>query len=840
MAEGQLAFPLDADAQAAEAELRRLLARYRPPPGAYDEMLDAEGRVRDHWRPLLSLLAALGPDEIQRRFAAADRYLRESGVFYRVYEDAAASERPWPFSHLPLVLDAGEWRQLEAGLAQRARLIDALLTDIHGRQRLVADGHLPAALVAGNPEYLRPLAGVAPTGGHLRFYAVDVGRGTDGRWWVLGDRTQAPSGAGYALENRLAQLRAVPELHRMLGVRRLAPFFQQFQASLSNLRTHEDSRIALLTPGPLNETHFEHAYLARYLGLLLVEGADLTVRDDALFVRTVSGLKRIEVLVRRLDADFADPLELNARSRLGVPGLLQAVRSGRLAMANGLGSGVAEARALLAVLPALAPVLTGSDLLLPNIATWWLGQPGPRAEVMARFDSMVVASAFSGNLPFYGDHDEMLGRAIDPARRQRLEQAIARRPFDFVLQEAVTLSTMPVWENGSQGGGLVPRPFVLRLYLAKTGHDEWRIMPGGFVRIAEGADTQAVHLQKGGRTADAWVLSEGPVGEATLLPSPDSITIRRATGTLPSRAADNLFWMSRYVERAEGTLRLVRALLTRGAEADDSQVAGRIAELLSLWDAAPAGVAESNPLVVASATLQEGERRGSLPFLVGNARTIGASIRDRFSPDAWQALDDLAQLIAQPLMRGSESAMLERVNTALRIVMSFSGLAQENMSQLAGWRFFELGRRIERAIATCRWLRQFCSLPTIDAALDVMLELCDSQIPYRQRYVMVAARSPVIDLVALDPSNPRSVFFQLDRIETHLATLPGAGADGRLTPAQQVAAGIATPLRTTEAAQFDDALLVTTEDKLMQLSELVTRTYLTLANWADERWEALA
>src|SRR6266481_3204367 len=316
-------------------DIERILSGYRPLPGIFDEMMDPQGRPRTHWQSFLGMLAGLGTDEINRRFSAADRHLHDSGVFYRVYEDPSGAERPWPLSHVPLLIDAAEWQVLKAGLVQRAELLEAVLADAYGPALLVREGRIPAAVIAGNPEFLRPLVGVAAPGGfHLRFYAVDIGRSPDGHWWVLGDRTQAPSGAGYALENRLALSRVMPEVYRGLKVERLAPFFQAFQAELSALNRQDDSRVCVLTPGPMNETYFEHAYLARYLGFLLVEGEDLTVRDDGVFIRTVSGLKRAEVLLRRLDSDFADPLELSARSRLGVPGLVQALRDGTVSIAN--------------------------------------------------------------------------------------------------------------------------------------------------------------------------------------------------------------------------------------------------------------------------------------------------------------------------------------------------------------------------------------------------------------------------------------------------------------------------------------------------------------------------
>ncbi len=827
-----------ADSAFAQNEVEPLLSGYRTLPGIFDEMMDRDGRVRAHWRPLLAMLAGLGPKEIGRRFAAADRHLHESGVFYRVYEDPVGAKRPWPMSHLPLLIDAAEWRGLEAGLVQRAELLEAVLADAYGPAELVREGRLPAAIIAGNPEFLRPLVGVAPAGGfHLRFYAVDLGRSPDGHWWVLGDRAQAPSGAGYALENRLALSRAMPDIYRELEVERLAPFFQAFQAELSALNRRDDSRVCVLTPGPMNETYFEHAYLARYLGFVLVEGEDLSVRDDGVFIRTVSGLKRAEVLLRRLDADFADPLELNARSRLGVPGLVQAVRDGTVVIANALGSGVVEARGLLSFLPALAPAVLGDDLALPNVATWWLGQAGARDEIIDRLDEMVIASAFLGELPGYGERREVLGAALSPRERAYILEQIAHRGIDFVAKEAVSLSTTPVWRDGR----LEPRPFTLRLFLARV-REGWRVMPGGFVRVADDLDARAVSLQRGGSTADAWVLSEEPVAQTTLLPAPDRITITRATGALPSRAAANLFWAARYVERAEATLRLIRALINRVGDSDEATrlVVIEICALLEAWNAVPADLPNLKPVLVASAALQHRDLDGALPYLVGAAQSAASAIRDRFSPDAWRALTDLNELIDASIDQPpTEIAIFEETNQALRIIASFSGLAQENMSQLAGWRFLELGRRIERAIATCRFVRQFAFLAELAGALDVLLELADSQITYRLRYVMVAARAPVIDLLVLDPNNPRAVAYQLARIETHLAALPKRGDDGRLSPSEQIATALATRIRTADAAALDEATFLDVEDRLMKLADVITASYFTTHERAEVRWEAL-
>jgi uncharacterized circularly permuted ATP-grasp superfamily protein/uncharacterized alpha-E superfamily protein len=811
-----------------------LLGGYRPLQGVYDEMMSPNGEVRPHWRDLLAGLAALGREELTRRFAATDRYLHDSGVFYRVYEDDAGVERPWPLTPIPLVIAAEEWERLQTALVERAHLMDAVIADIYGAGSLFRDGRLPGVFVAGSPEFLRPLVGVPPPGGaHLFIYAADIARGPNGAWCVLRDRTQSPSGLGFALENRLALGHSIPDIYRGLHVGRHAPFFQALQAELAALSRQDDSRICVLTPGPMNETYFEHAYLARYLGFLLVEGEDLTVRDNGVFIRTVSGLRRTEVLVRRFDADFCDPLELNARSQLGIPGLVQAVRDGKLVMANGLGSGIAEERGMLAFLPALAEAVAGRALAIPNIATWWLGDPAVRDGMRDRIDSVVVASADGGKAAGENLGEGMHGGELAPPRRQRIRQSIEERGIDFVLQEAVRLSTMPVWHNGR----LEPRPFTLRVFLAR--HDGgFAVMPGGFVRIGNPDDTYAITLQRGALTADAWIPSTTPLVETTLLPSPDRIQVKRTSGSLPSRAADNLFWLGRYMERTEATLRLVRALLARISDNDRSeQEIEPIAALLHSWGAAPGDLAAARPLAFARAALQRRDLPGSAPTLARAARSAGSVIRDRLSPDAWRTLTRLVDTCDAPLggLSGFEADMAERVELALRIISSFSGLAQENMTRLGGWRFLELGRRIERGIATCRFVRQFGA--RLDRDLDTLLELCDSRITYRQRYVMVAARAPVIDLTLLDPSNPRSVAFQFDQIEDHLAAIPDTRRDGRLSLPRQISMATAARLRTADSARVDDRLIIATETALLHLAEAISTTFLGRNEPAETREE---
>src|SRR3954454_1721238 len=432
-------------------------------PGIPDEYIAQDGTPREVWSRFFEAFSSLTPADIERRFGAADRHLREAGVTYRAPGEAA--DKIWPLSHLPLLIGDAEWQDLCAAIVQRAELLELVLNDIYGEGRLVAEGAIPAAAIDGSSEYLRPVCGVRPPGGrYLNLYAADIGRGPDGGWWVLNDRNQAPSGAGYALENRLVLSRAFASLYKSMNVERVAPFFEAFRESLRASADRDEPRIGLLTPGQFSETYFEHATLARYLGFLLVEGDDLAVSDNHIHIRTVAGLKRLDVLLRRVDSNSLDPLELDASSRLGVPGLIDVLRKDGVVVANMPGSGVLEARAMLGFLPALSRRLLGEELKMPHIATWWCGQRSARDEVLSRLDEVAIEGAYRRGVPGFDSNGPVLASELDAAGRRRLSEAIAARGMDYVGQEVVRLSTMPVWEQGQ----ITPRPFVLRVFAAAT------------------------------------------------------------------------------------------------------------------------------------------------------------------------------------------------------------------------------------------------------------------------------------------------------------------------------------------------------------------------------------
>lgn len=791
-----------------------LLRDYRPLPGVADELLDGSGAIRQAWLPLLDHLSRLTPAETLRRFSRGDQYLGDAGVFFRQYGEGAVAERDWPLSHVPVLIAESEWRSIAAALAQRADLLEAVVADLYGENRLVAEGHLPAALVARSPEWLRPMVGVKPACGHsLHFLAFEIGRGPDGTWWVLGDRTQAPSGAGFALENRVATARIFSEVFRQANVHRLAGFFRAFREALFSLRGDDDSRAGILTPGSWNETYYEHAYIARYLGLMLLEGEDLTVENGRVMVRTVAGLQPVSVLWRRLDASWADPLELNESSQIGTPGLVGAIRQGNVAMVNALGAGVLETRALLAFLPRICEAIFGTQLAMPNIATWWCGQPAELAHVKANAAQMTIAPALSTRLPLESDDmlaigGEVCGGPCGDAPGG-LDGWLDENGADLVGQEAVTLSTTPVYEEGR----LVPRPMSLRIFLARTASG-WQAMPGGFARVGGSSDATAIAMRQGGAVADVWVVGEGPVAQDTMLAHPSGPYIRNQPAFLPSRSADNLYWLGRYIERTEGIMRLVRAYHGRLAETGDPAmpIIGAIARHLECQGVdvggggIPTGLLQSISAAVHSAS----------------------KIRDRFSVDGWMALSDLdktARRMAHTVMPGDDAA--RAFSILLRKITGFSGLVHENMYRFNGWRFLTIGRSLERAYAMAGMLAAFADPQAPDGGFDLAIEVGDSTMTHRRRYSVTTMRETVIDLLALDAMNPRSILYQLTVIRDEAGLLPGAHVHGQMSALSRSVLRVHTDLALQVPETLDTAELLRIGGEIAALSDRLSADYLS-------------
>ncbi|MEO6036710.1 MAG: circularly permuted type 2 ATP-grasp protein [Verrucomicrobiota bacterium] len=759
----------------------KIFGGYRTDPGVYDESALGPGNPRPHWRKFISSFEKLGREELAVRWENGRRIIREHGVTYNVYGDPQGMNRPWELDMVPLLIPPDEWRFLETGLTQRAKLFNLILADLYGPQRLLRDGLIPPALVFANPGFLRPCHGLRVPGEiYLHLHAVDLARSPDGQWWVLGDRTQSPSGSGYALENRIVLSRILPDEFRDSQVQRLASFFRIQRDALSQLATGRSNNpnIVLLTPGPHNETYFEHAYLARYLGFTLVEGGDLTVRDCRVFLKTLEGLQPVDVILRRVDDGFCDPLALRSDSFLGVPGLVEATHAGNVSIANALGSGMIESPAFLAFLPGLCRHILGEELKLPSVATWWCGQATEHQYVVDHLDTIVVKSGIATQA-----RPPSFGARLNPLEKETLIAALRARPFDFVGQEQVALSVAPVWWNDQ----LEPRRISLRAYVAAHG-DSYSVMPGGLTRVSPAAGDPIVSMQSGGGSKDTWVLSSGPVAPVSLLTaSGQPVSVSRAAAELPSRVADNLFWLGRYVERLENRMRVLRCVIARMADEATSETASELAEMVQLLvrlDILPkrfAGRVRATELQQEILALVYNlQRAGSVRELGLRIRHIISVVRDRFSLDTWSILNQLQSDSRTRPGRIPLANALSLINTLIVDLAAFSGMEMENMTRGHGWRFLDFGRRLERGTNLINILSGTVppKATSPNLLLEPLLEIADSSMTYRRRYLAQAQLPSVLELLVIDQGNPRSLAFQLSALADHADHLPQYGDAG--------------------------------------------------------------
>jgi uncharacterized circularly permuted ATP-grasp superfamily protein/uncharacterized alpha-E superfamily protein len=744
-------------------DLYQSLLPYRD---AYNE-LSADGVTpRPHWATLMEALRGIGPDELERRWSRAERRIRENGITYNIYNDPLGASRPWKIDIVPFLISAEEWRFIESGIVQRARLLSLILEDLYGSQSLLANGHFPAALLYANPAFLRPMVGVrVPAHSYLHMLAVDLARSPDGQWWVLSDRTQAPSGSGYALENRTIVSDVLPDLFRNSNVLRLAPFFRAQRDALTALAECNNPRIVLLTPGPYNETYFEHSYLARYMGFTLVEGVDLTVRDRCVYLKTVDGLEQVNVILRRVDDSFCDPLELRSDSLLGVPGLVDAIVAGNVKVANALGSGLIETAAIMPFLPGLSEYLTGEKLKLPSVATWWCGQPYALDWVLNHLDSVVVKPAF----PSRG-MEPVFGAELQTGEKGKLAEKLRNSPHEYVAQEQIALSSAPVWDNGT----LHSRNVVLRAYVLNTGNG-WTAIPGGLVRVAD-VEGSVVSMQRGGHSKDAWVLSDNPVDTFTMLrPRTEPVALRRESPVVPSSVADNVFWLGRYVERAESIARIVRSMISRVRRANEAELACLI-RLHSCLESRQSKLPKVKRRLITSLEFEKElislvsdlKRTDSLASTLSEVARVGGSVRERLSVDMMVLIGKLRNSIQiEPGTLFLEYPSM--VTGCLELLSAFSGMERENINRGLGWLFMSIGRRLERAIYLTRQLREITT-PLGEQnwpLLECLLEVGDSSMTYRSRYYTTLQPLAVLDVLMADEGNPRSLDFQL----THLVLL---------------------------------------------------------------------
>jgi uncharacterized circularly permuted ATP-grasp superfamily protein/uncharacterized alpha-E superfamily protein len=759
--------------------------------GHLDELRDPTTEaLRPQWAQFFSHVGTDGINELNRRAQSLARQLRDNGVTYNVYADAAhGAQRPWSLDLFPMVVTPACWTEIEAGVLQRTRLLNTMLADIYGPQTLLKRAMLPPALVLGNPGYLRAMHGVKPLGDTwLNVAAFDLARGPDGDWRVVSQRTQAPSGLGYLLENRIAIARQFPKAFAGMKVQRLAASYQALVNGIKAIAPNgEQARVALLTPGPYNETYFEHAYLARYLGLTLVEGSDLTVRDQRLYLKTLTGLEPVDALIKRLDDEWLDPLELRSDSALGVPGLLQVIRAGNVVLANAPGSALLESSALLGFLPAICRDMLGEELRLPALPTWWCGEQAALQRVLPQLRHGVLKPTYP-----HSPLATVMGQSLSKDALDRMAGRMLQQPDDFTVQSYLPLSQTPTWT----GDHIAPRSAMLRVYALADGPQSWRVLPGGLVRLAPRGQLMA-SMQHGGSSADCWVLTDGEVDRTSLLQgAPTTLALSKTRRPVTSRAAENLFWLGRYTERTENSVRLAQIIL-RNLHAEE-QSGQALQGWMSLQAHTQSLVLANVPTLPAAgvqaqrvfersliAALADAEGAYSVGYNLRALRLASANVRERLSQEQRNLVERAeAEFSAQCGQLGpdTESAAQEALNAleeASETLAGITGAQTDRMVRDNGWRLLSIGRHIERLATLALAMRQAFETRSVDdqAGFEALVALFDSTITFHAHYQQRRDVVALLDLLMLNRDNPRSLAWVLDTLRARLRKLEQGDPD---------------------------------------------------------------
>ncbi|MCA9059222.1 MAG: circularly permuted type 2 ATP-grasp protein [Planctomycetaceae bacterium] len=831
-------------AAAAASSGSALFGSYSALPGVFDESFAADGSARPEWAELLQRLEQLGEVSLRKRWQQAQAQIERDGVTFHPHGSSGIESRPWMLDAVPMVITESEWTGLATKLSERAQILEALLRDLFGRQTLLKDKVLPPEVLFGHPGWYPSYQQLyRDHHRYLTYCVTDLARSADGTWRAVGDRTRAPFGLGYVLENRIVTSRMLSSIFRELPVQRLAGFYATLKEQLRRLapRFRDNPRIVLWTKGPQSQAYFEDSYLARYLGYTLAEGDDLAVRNGHVQLLTLGGLLPVEVLLRRLDDDDCDSVELNPQSVIGISGLLDVLRAGRVAVANSLGSRLAESPVFQSFFPQIARHLLGLDPQLPAIRTWWCGDPSSCTYVLSHLDELAIRPAFR-----MSDSPPVLARELSAKERQNLIDRIRHRPEQFVGQEIPERSTTPVLTET----GIVPWYVGLRTFLVSHARDGFRILPGGLARVSPESDRLNSTMTAGERTQDVWILSEGEVEKHTLLEPPTAqMEPRRSGSELPSRVADNFFWLGRYAERSEQTCRLLQTLITAidSEESDGPEIAPLLRTLINhgLMEADLSDAGLRQTIRSASATLCAvtlgASNAMSLRSSVTHAVRTANRVRDRISPDMWRAIDRMGdRLIAATAEPDARSVdLMNLLDHTLADLSCVAGLVDEGMTRTLGWRFMDLGRRAERCWQSAVLLRSFfCGFAAEDPeTLEALLSVGCSLITYRNRYMANFQIPVALDLLLTDTTNPRSIIYQLSRICEHLEAMPRDESRPVLSAEQRIAISLTNQVRLVDVYELAHRdphgqrpqlhrMLTRIEEQLPRMSDALTSRFL--------------
>ncbi|ETX10501.1 hypothetical protein MUS1_14810 [Marinomonas ushuaiensis DSM 15871] len=756
-----------------------LSSAYDTPMNAYDEAFTEDRQPREHWKSLLQSMGNLNSEEMLDRQRRAQRILREDGATYNLTSDPLTPS-VWSLDLMPNIIPTDEWINIEQGLTQRSTLFDLILKDIYGPQELLKSGIIPSEIIFSHPGFLRQCHGITVPGKHdLLLHAVDLVRGPSGQFQIIGDRTQAPHGAGYALENRTVVSRVIPNSFRENQVRRLAGFFQSFKNMLSTLACEwtDTPRIVMLTPGALSSTYFEQAYLSNYLGFPLVQGSDLTVRNGAVWMKSLNGLARVDVILRRVDDVYCDQAELKADSFLGVPGLLEVVRAGNVVLANPLGSGVLEAPALVKYLPAISDFLMGEQLTLPSVSSWWCGDKADLAYVISNISNLIIKPAIRRH-----DSNSIYGHLLTTEQKSDTIEKIKKRPHLYVAQSYIPGSMAPIWLDGKTQA----RPSLLRAFTVAN-PTSYTVMPGGLSRAGESAKETIVSNISTSKSKDTWVIAAEPEEQTTGTAEQILLQDEALQANLPSRVVENLFWMGRYAERAEVSMRLLRTIFKQmnGIDPLPDESRRTLLEMASIQTGCLPGFMEADEELLANpeeelvAIITDGNRAGSIKANLQAMLSCGEQVKEMLSADTRIIINELRDHIHEldrAYLNGLPSAPEESLDSLVTSLLALSGLNHESMLRGLDWTFQEIGRRTERALQTATLLRSALTKPLSSVPQQQILESVllsvEALISFRRRYRNRARVAYGLDLLMIDGTNPRSLLYQVEQLRKYIKELP--------------------------------------------------------------------
>ena len=818
-----------------------------------DELYLPQRGLKPYWKKLFNGFEKLGASGLMARQKDIDWLLSENGVTYNVYNDPKGMHRPWNLNLIPFLLHEKEWQTVEAGLKQRAELLNLVMKDVYGDRNLIKNGIIPHEVIYGHRGFLRQCAGITyNTDKHLSMYAADLSRGTDGRLWVVNDRTEAPSGMGYALENRSTASRILPEMYSRMYVKRISGFFYELNQLLVDASPgkKENPNIVILTPGSHNETYFEHAYLASFLGYPLVQGNDLVVRDGFLWMKSLQGLKQVDVVLRRVDDVYADPLELREDSQLGVAGLLDVVRRKNVSVINPVSSGVLENPGLMPFMQAIAKYFLNEQLILPQIASWWCGQEREKNYVLQNLSQLVVKRIDRTNR-----ESIHFGEFMSTLQLENLRNEIQLRPYRFVAQEKINFSTAPNLVKDT----IEPRNLVTRAFCIASG-ENYSVMPGGLVRVAPDRKTIRVSNQRGGTSKDLWILEDTPIkDDYSRVWQKRSNASMSGLNDLPSLTAENLYWAGRYVGRTLVNARFIRmvmqqmALMQNREEAPDAvKLQVLFKAVTHLTDTYPGFVdktkkgrrAMENPYEEMLSVILDKERTGSLAHTIEMFSNAYYSIRNLWSSDMWRVFENIQKLwysFAEGQDR-SINRILKVLNQLITRLIAFMGLIEESIMVQQGLLLYFIGLQLEQSMLTITKCRSLLTIKYDEQVeydlLEYLLKSHESLNIYRYSYRSYIRLEHVLDLVMLDLEYPRSLTFMLNRLEKDIARLPRSKNNNHVSAYQKYVFDAFSKLRLAESSTLSgtttdtdvvreelDSLLAKLSDLLYKTSQSITSTY---------------